>query len=190
MAIVSYPTDAELPDDVAELLAALPPLNVFRMLANAPANFAPFLGLTQSVLFEAELPAREREIAILRVAHTTHASYEWFQHVKVAQQAGVTDAEIEACGTETIGDALDEKAALAARVGEEISRDVRLSDEALEQSLAVFGKRQTVELILCAAYFNMVSRFLESTRVAIETDEVDLSGAVEHGALADTEPGS
>jgi hypothetical protein len=29
--------------------------------------------------------------------------------------------------------------------------------------------RRTTELILCCSYFNMLSRFLESTRVEIET---------------------
>ena len=51
---------------------------------------------------------------------------------------------------------------------DEISRDVRLSDEALGLLLDHYGKRQTTELIFCISYFNMLSRFLESTRVPLE----------------------
>ena len=31
-----------------------------------------------------------------------------------------------------------------------------------------YGVRQATELILCCSYFNMLSRFLESTRVELE----------------------
>jgi hypothetical protein len=45
-----------------------------------------------------------------------------------------------------------------------------LSDDALEQILARYGTRQATELIVCCAYFNMLSRFLESTRVELEPE--------------------
>ncbi len=46
---------------------------------------------------------------------------------------------------------------------------MRLSDEALDAIKRLYGVRQATELILCCAYFNMLSRFLESTRVELET---------------------
>ena len=60
--------------------------------------------------------------------------------------------------------------AMGGRVAEEISRDIRLSDEALSAILTRYGTRQASELILCCSYFNMLSRFLESTRVALDED--------------------
>ena len=45
---------------------------------------------------------------------------------------------------------------------------MRLSDEALEAILERYGVRQATELIFCCSYFNMLSRFLESTRVPLE----------------------
>jgi hypothetical protein len=57
-------------------------------------------------------------------------------------------------------------------VADEISRNVRLGDEALTQTLNRYGVRGATELILCISYFNMVSRFLESTRVPLEKDGV------------------
>ncbi len=35
-----------------------------------------------------------------------------------------------------------------------------------------YGTRQATELILCCSYFNMLSRFLESTRVELEAAPV------------------
>ena len=88
---------------------------------------------------------------------------------------GVTDAEIEAIGREEPVAGLDEEANLICRVADEVSRDVRLSDEALGQVVARYGPREAAELILLVSYYNMVSRFLESTRVDVE-DEPLLRG--------------
>jgi alkylhydroperoxidase family enzyme len=166
---IPLPTDDQLPADIRDTLATLPPVNVFRMMANAPASFHGFLQLAGSILLQSEFDARKREIAILRVAHVTRASYEWTQHVRLAQMAGVTQAEIDRIGVDGPVQGLDEEGALLCRVAEEISRDIRLSDEALAAILARYGVRQATELILCCSYFNMLSRFLESTRVELES---------------------
>jgi 4-carboxymuconolactone decarboxylase len=165
---IPLPSDDQLPQEAQDLLANLPALNVFRMLANLPASLRPFLELGGALLADDRLDPRTREIAILRVAHTTGAGYEWVQHAQLARNVGVSDAEIEALATADPGDALDEDAALACRVAEEISRDVRLSDAALAQLLERYGPQGAASLILCVSYYNMVSRFLESTRVEIE----------------------
>jgi len=47
--------------------------------------------------------------------------------------------------------------------------DQWVSDEALKAILTRYGVRQATELILCCSYFNMLSRFLESMRVELES---------------------
>ncbi|HTA32229.1 MAG TPA: carboxymuconolactone decarboxylase family protein [Solirubrobacteraceae bacterium] len=173
---IPLPSDDELGPEQRDLLAKLPPLNVFRMVAGAPRAARPFMALGRAVLSTA-LDARRREIAVLRVAHATRAPYEWAQHEQLAGNVGVTDAEIRAIGGEDPVTSLDEEANLICRVADEVSRDVRLSDEALEQIVERYGPREAAELILLVSYYNMVSRFLESTRVEIE-QEPQLGGQV------------
>jgi 4-carboxymuconolactone decarboxylase len=156
------------------MLANLPPLNVFRMVAGAPRAVRPFMELGSAVLSTA-LDARRREIAVLRVAHATDAPYEWAQHEQLARNVGVSDAEIEAVRREEPVASLDEECNLICRVADEVTCDVRLSDEALGQLIERYGPREAAELILLVSYYNMVSRFLESTRVQIE-DERLLAG--------------
>lgn len=165
---IPLPDDADLDAESLEILAKLPPLNVFRMMANAPASFRSLIEFAFSLLVTSEFDARKREIAILRVAHVTHASYEWFQHVIVAKRVGVTDQEIEKIGVNGPVVGLDEEGNLLCRVADEISNEVRLGDDALQQILDRYGTRQATELILCVSYFNLLSRFLESTRVELE----------------------
>ena len=169
---IPLPDDESLSSEIKERLASVPPLNVFRMAANAPASFDGFLDFGSSILFESEFDARKREIAILRVAHVTRAIYEWTQHVTVAKMTGVTDQEIEKIAIEGSVTSLDEEGNLLCRVADEISLDVRLGDEALSLVLDRYGSRGATELILCVSYFNMVSRFLESTRVQLEEDSI------------------
>lgn len=166
--LIPLPENDQLSAEIRETLAKLPPLNVFRMVANAPASFRGFLELATSILTKSEFDVRKREIAVLRVAHVTHSNYEWTQHVAVAQRAGVSDGEMAVIAAEDPVRSLTEENNLLCRVADEISREVRLSDEALEQIVDRYGVRQATELILCVSYFNMLSRFLESTRVALE----------------------
>ena len=85
---------------------------------------------------------------------------------------GVTDKEIEIIRTEDPVSSLDQEGNLLCRVADEISRGVRLSDDALSMILDRYGVRKSTELILCVSYFNMISRFLESTRVEIEEENI------------------
>jgi len=167
---IPLPADAELGPEAREVLASMPPLNIFRMLALAPANLKPFFDWGISLLFQTELDARLREIAILRVAHVTRSKYEWTQHATIARRVGVSEEEIAAAAGDV--SRLDADGQLVCRVAEEISRDVRLSDDALRRILDRFGRRQAVELILNCSHFNMVSRILESTRVELEAENV------------------
>jgi AhpD family alkylhydroperoxidase len=171
---IPLPTDDELGPETVTMLGKLPPLNVFRMVAGVPGAGRPFLQLGSAVL-SAPLDARRREMVILRVAHATGAAYEWAQHEQLAATAGVTGPEIAAIRTQDPVTSLDEEANLLCRVADEISRDVRLSDDGLRTIIDRYGPREAAELILLASYYNMVSRFLESARVAIE-DEPLLTG--------------
>ena len=164
---IALPGDEELGPDQRELLARLPALNIFRMVAGAPRAMRPFLQLGSAVLSTA-LDARRREIAVLRVAFATGARYEWAQHEQLARTAGVTQAEIDTVAIEQPVHSLDDESNLICRVADEVSRDVRLSDEALEAIIDRYGPREAAELILLVSYYNMVSRFQESTRVQLE----------------------
>ena len=167
---VPLPNDTELTPEIREMLATLPPLNIFRMLAQAPANLKPFVDYGMSLLFQTEFDARKREIAILRVAHVTRSRYEWHQHVTFARRLGVTDEEMAKISVDGPVHGFDEEGNLLCRVADEISRDVRLSDEALSAILERYGRRKAIELILVCSHFNMVSRILESTRVEVEPE--------------------
>src|SRR5437879_4066663 len=173
------PTDEDLTPQAREILDALPPLNVFRAVAGLPKSLRPFLELGGSLLGGEHLEPGEREIAILRVAHVTDAPYERQQHEQLGRAVGLSEEEIAATASDSPGEGLSADGALICRATDEISREVRLSDEALALVRERWGDGGAAELILTISYYNMVSRFLESTRVPLEVEEL----------LADKTPG-
>ena len=167
---IPLPKDGDLDPETKELLSILPPLNLFRMLGNAPASIKEFLDMGGSILMRSEFDARKREIAILRVAHANNAPYVWHHHVAIGKTTGIRDEEIEKIACDGPVTSLDEEGNLLCRVAEEISRDVRLSDDALSQIVERYGNRGATELILCCCWFCLAARFTESTRVQIEEE--------------------
>jgi alkylhydroperoxidase family enzyme len=164
---IPYPEMENLAPEVRAVVETFP-MNVIRMAANAPASTKALVDLAQSILFYSSFDPRKREIAVLRVAQITHSTYEWTHHVEVARHYKISDEEIKIIQSEESVVSLDEEGNLLCRVADEISRDVRLSDDALSQILERYGTQEATELILCISYFNFLSRFLESTRVELE----------------------
>ena len=170
--VIPLPSDEDLPPEAVRLLGTLPPLNVFRAVAGLPRSLRPFLELGGSILDGANLTPSERELAILRVAHLTGAGYERQQHEQLGRSAGLSEAEIEATATASPGELLGENGALVCQATDEITNEVRLSDETLAAVREHWGDGGAAELILTVGYYNMVSRFLESMRVPLESEEL------------------
>src|SRR3989440_12656351 len=96
VARLPYVEAKDAPEPVREALGRLPPLNIFKLLANAETCFRPFLRLGQAILTEQELDPLLRELAILRTARLTPAEYEWIQHVEIAKAVGATQQQVQA----------------------------------------------------------------------------------------------
>lgn len=80
--------------------------------------------------------------------------------------------EISVIADEETVSSLDDEGNLLCRAADEISTDVSLSDDVLALLIEQYGHRQATELILCISYFNMLCRFVESTRVELEEENV------------------
>ena len=95
MARIPLPTRETLQDEVVQKrwdrsAERGPVLNVTRMFMANPA-----VELNAGKLWGAStLSPRVRELAILRCAYLQQSTYEWHQHVRIAQGEGITPAEI------------------------------------------------------------------------------------------------
>ncbi len=68
--------------------------DIIGLLVRHPKMARTFLTFNGFLLQRGELPARLRELAILRVAHNRRSAYEWGQHAKMAARNGISEGDI------------------------------------------------------------------------------------------------
>jgi alkylhydroperoxidase family enzyme len=169
VARLPYVDPEQAPEPVRKALERVPPINIFRMTANAETAFRPWLAFGGALLSSLQLDARLRELAILHVGRLSGAEYEWVQHVPIAKAVGASDDDVAAIErgdleAECLGD--DVRAAL--RFTTEVVRDVRASDEAFEAVSAHLPPREIVELLLVIGQYMLVARVAETTGIEID----------------------
>src|SRR5579872_1453365 len=123
---VPLPQDDQLPEAIQQTLAELPPLNVYRMIANVPASFQPYIDLARSIFKEGKFNPRLREIAILRLAKCLPCEYEWHQHQFIAKSQGITESEIAAIRKENPVKSLGKEENCICRFVDEITLNGKL----------------------------------------------------------------
>jgi alkylhydroperoxidase family enzyme len=154
---------------VREALDAIPPLNIFRMLAHADSAFVPYLGFAGALLAQLELDPKLRELAILLVAARTGAEYEWVQHVGIAKTLGIDDEQISAveCG-ELQAVCLDPDAQVLLRFASEVLELPRVDDGTFAALSDRFPARQIVELLLVIGSYQMLARLMTTLDIDID----------------------
>jgi 4-carboxymuconolactone decarboxylase len=143
-------------------------LNLFRVVAHSPQVGRGFLRLGNAILFRGDLSPTLRELAILRVGHLTKANYEWTQHVSIAMRVGVPQSQIDAISGWIDSKAFDDRERALLRYTDEVTQNVRTSEETFKTLRKFLSEKETVELTIVIGYYNMVSRVLESLQVELE----------------------
>jgi alkylhydroperoxidase family enzyme len=178
MAIIPYAHEDPQDDRVRAVLDRLPEprINLFTMLANAPALIGPSLRLGEAILTKGDLPADLRELAILQSAKTTGTEYEWAQHEAIAKLVGVPDAKVAAIRSGDL-EALDPAEAVAMRLVDQCI-GTGTPDEALVREVAEqHGRAGLIELLLVAGYYAMLGGVMRAVRI-------DVDSVVEKGMIA------
>lgn len=160
-------TNDEWTPEQAELMAPLvergADFNIFRTMIREPAAFRAFLAWGNYILSRANaLPAREREIAVLRTGWLCRAGYEWAQHVVIGKRVGLTDEEIEAIktGAEAPGWSAADSSILTAC--DELHHDQFITDPTWARLAAHFDDKQRVDLVYTVGQYTQVSMLLNS----------------------------
>lgn len=165
---IPYADPSQYDEKTAHLIERLTPLNIFKMMANAPGLLRPFIDLGSAFLLDGKLDPVTRECAILRVGYLSEAHYETAQHEKIGRDLGMSDVVIEAIKAgPTATDLSDEQRITLAYV-DDLVENVKAGNATFEPALAHFGAEKLQELTLVTGYYMMVCRFLETFEVDIE----------------------
>lgn len=173
MARMPYFDVNEVTGPLGELVRGRPPLNLYRILPNAPETAIGFLSLGRAILTKSALPATLRELAILRVGALCRATYEIHQHRRVARAAGLPQAKIDAVLRPHSTEGFDPLETLVVAFTDAVVRDVKAPEEHYARIANELGDQQTMELLVTIGYYMLVSRLLENLEVDIEIPPIE-----------------
>lgn len=173
MARIPYFDMAQADESLREIVATRPPLNIYRMLAHAGPAAVGFLKLGAALLRENQLDSHLRELTILRVGILCRASYEVFQHERLAKSIGVSEEKIEALRDGPDAPVFNELERMVLRYTDAVVLNVKAGDSIFGALTKMMPSRDMAELTLTIGYYMMVSRFLENFEVDIEQEPVE-----------------
>lgn len=150
-----------------EVRAALTPLlpperanprdagNILGTLVRSPALARAFLTFNAYLLRDSVLPARLREVALLRIVHLHDNAYLWDHHVPIARRAGLSDAEIEGVRRGDVAARVD--ASVVAAV-DELDEQRRISDPTWAALGAHLDDAQRMDLVFVVGTYAMLAQ--------------------------------
>jgi 4-carboxymuconolactone decarboxylase len=152
-----------------KMLSGRPDYNIFKTLAHNPQLYARWSPLGQYLLNGSTLPARDREIVILRMGWLCQAPYEWSQHARIAKSsADMSEAEVHgvAEGTSSPGWTDFERSLI--KMVDELRYEGQISDSTWTALRARYSREQTLDALYTAGQYQLVSMALNSLGVQLD----------------------
>jgi alkylhydroperoxidase family enzyme len=144
-----------------------------RLMAKHPPIFHRQMEMG-SVLFNGEIPARERELAVLRISWLAGAAYEWGEHVEIAKRSGLSDVEIERITRGSSGSDWSDHDAAILRATEELLTDFAISDETWLTLSRAWNEQQLIELPMMVGQYLTTAFLLNSLNVRLAEGNLGL----------------
>jgi 4-carboxymuconolactone decarboxylase len=144
--------------------------NVFRTAARHPELARAFDAFALGHINGASntLPARDRELVILRIGWLCRSEYEWAQHTRIARSIGFTEDEIARIvrGPDAPGWTSFEVTLLKAV--DELHRESFITDRTWQALRAKYATQQLMDLVFTVGTYNLVSMVLNSWGVQLD----------------------
>jgi alkylhydroperoxidase family enzyme len=142
--------------------------NIFRTLARHPKLLKRWLVFGSHVLVKSSVPARDRELLILRTGVRCRSEYEWSQHAVIARGIGMSEEEIrrvvhgpDAPGWEPFDAAL-------LRAADELHDNYSITDETWRSLSEKYETRQMMDVVFTVGQYTLVSMALNTFGVELD----------------------
>jgi 4-carboxymuconolactone decarboxylase len=113
------------------------------------------------------VPQRLVELAVLIVARTYTAQYEWHAHAAHADRLGLAPNLVEAIRTRKTPIIVEEDEKIVHAVTTELTVERKLSDATYKSAVAVLGEQTLLDLVTIIGFYTMVAVVLVSFDVDI-----------------------
>ena len=159
-------------DEVAAALRTLPfERNIFKLLANAPSLFPPFMKLLAGCWSEGRsLRSKEWQMIVLRTASLNDAPYEWDVNEPVARLFGWDEAHFKdihagAWDSESVPKWITPRLAVTGKAVDQLHRVGRLDDPTLAKAKELLGDQGVTELLIIQGIYALLARLMNSARI-------------------------
>jgi alkylhydroperoxidase family enzyme len=146
----------------------------FLTMVKHPAIFRCQLEMGTAV-FKGQLPARERELAVLRVGWLCRAPYEWGEHVDIGRRCGVTSEEATRiiAGSAATGWSAHDRAIL--RGVEELLENQIITDDTWATLAQSWNEPQLIEFVIMVGQYVATAFVQNSLRIRLASDNPGLT---------------
>jgi 4-carboxymuconolactone decarboxylase len=138
------------------------PLNIFATIAHHPKALKRWLVFATHVLSKSTLSARDRELLILRTGRRCDSDYEWGQHVLIARECGITDAEIAAVAAGPDDPSWGTHDAALLRAADELHDNACLGDATWLTLTETYSTQQMIDVLFTVGNYHTVAFVLNS----------------------------
>jgi alkylhydroperoxidase family enzyme len=164
----------DVSDEVAAILGgginspAGTPLNIFGTIAHHPRLLKRFMNFAGLFLNKGLLPAREREIVILRVGWNCQSVYEFGQHTIIGERVGLTMEEITAVTRDISEHNWNARDIALLEMSDDLCADNCVSQQTWEKLSRDWKEDELIELVMVAGTYRLVSGFLNTMGVELD----------------------
>lgn len=144
------------------------PPNVFTTLGRHPRLFRGWLRYSAHLMPFGELPRRDTELVILRVAWQRRSAYEWHQHVPIALRIGLTADEVAGVVDDPPSSGFTERQRTLVAVSDEMLAGRPLSDDTWSAVQASLSDRETIELCLLVGHYQGLASAIGALGIQVE----------------------
>lgn len=145
-------------------------INLFKVMGHCPSIGLNFVRLVRSILQGEELPARLRELAILRVTNLAQAKYAFTKHTAAALRNGVSPKQIDDISAWVTSAEFNELECAVLGYTDEVTQCLEVKDETFAQLRSFFSEHAIVELTTVIGFYGMVSRILLALQIELEPE--------------------
>jgi alkylhydroperoxidase family enzyme len=140
------------------------------MLVHEPIA-TPMWGMVRALLRKGELDPHVRELVIMRVAWRTETAYEWAQHWRASELAGVGADKLEAVRDWRTSNLFSSAEAAALEATDDVLDSGTVGSSTWEACTRAFpSERDRVEMVSVIAMYQMVAVLLRSLQIPLDDD--------------------
>jgi 4-carboxymuconolactone decarboxylase len=148
------------------------------VMLNHPTLAKAFLTFNNHVAITSTLSRRTRELLILRISWLRRSEYEFFQHVVLGRNAGLSETELERVQLGPDAPGWDPVEADLVRAVDELHADARIGDGTWSRLSTHFSTQQLIDLVFAVGCYDILAMVFKTFGVQLEPGTEPLDPAV------------